>query len=121
MGAQLDRMKAAAAEAKGQKTKRLPARQPVNSPVGPTRAEKIAARDKEMDERGRWPGGTIVTLHYLNHKWTANVEVPLPLTREDVEACQPRLWKCFSQGQAAHELLTTVYQAWLEAGKPGAS
>lgn len=88
-----------------------------NSPVEPTRAAKIQARDKEMDDRGRWPLGTWVNASYQDHAWT--VYVGVPLSKDETE---PNVsWDWTEQGGGIHELLSKAYHAWLEAGKPGAS
>jgi len=127
MGAKLDRMKAAAANKDKRKDGRprlkdkfMPGKLVGNSPPKPTptRAEKLKGRDKEMEDRGRWPVRTrIVTDMVESHRWNVSVMIPEPNQKPSESAFA---WYWEVSGQGLHELLTTAYRAWVEAGKPGA-
>lgn len=96
-----EQMKAAAAQGK-RRTPLIP---------GMTRKEKIAAKDKEMETRGRFPVGTTIEL-VMNtpHTWQLFLMVNMGGGMS---------WRHGSIGGGVHQLLTEAYEAWAKAGRPG--
>ena len=99
-----EQMKAAAAQGK-----RKNGKPKLMTPLipGMTRKGKIAAKDKEMETRGRFPEGTaFAACMDTQHSWSLTVIVPAK-------------WEARLAGDGIHQLLTEAYEAWVKAGRPG--